>query len=76
MDRDEALRLGVWGLRLMGRTAGRMLDDLGELVPPESRSHLLRAEKEVLLAATSALEHHRKGGSGSGRHRPRKIALD
>lgn len=76
MDQDEAIRLSGQALRLLGRATLKLADEVGELVPPESRSHLIKAQREVFLAAASAIEHRRNPKGKSSRHRPRKIALD
>jgi hypothetical protein len=46
------------------------------LVPPESRAHLLKAQREMFLAAAAAVEHRRHPRGPKGRRRARKIVLD
>lgn len=77
MEREEAARIGAWAARLLGEAVAKAAAELGELVPPESRAHLLKAQREVLLAAAAAVRHRRgSGGSKSHRRRVRKITLD
>jgi hypothetical protein len=77
MEREEVARLGQWAVRLVGETLARAGSELDQLVPPESRVHLLKAQHEVLLAAAAAVEHRRHPkGSKSQRRRARKIVLD
>ncbi|HUY57928.1 MAG TPA: hypothetical protein VMV12_08880 [Candidatus Micrarchaeaceae archaeon] len=76
MERDEAARLGKWAVRQLGGVVIKAVDELGELVPPESRSHLFKAQREVFLAAAAAIEHRRHPKAPKGRRRARKIVLD
>ncbi|MGH7667522.1 MAG: hypothetical protein ACRENY_02295 [Candidatus Dormibacteria bacterium] len=73
MEREEAVRLGEWAARQM---AGAVVRAAGELVPRESRTHLLKAQREVFLAAAAAVEHRRHPKSEKSRRRARKIDLD
>lgn len=77
MEREDAARLAEWAARLLGEAAVRAARDLGDLVPKESRAHLLKAQRELVLAATAAIQHRRnpKGAKGQRRH-ARKIPLD
>jgi hypothetical protein len=48
-----------------------------ELLPPEARIHLIRAQRELLLAAIAALEHHQgQAPEPADSRRVRKIPLD
>lgn len=77
MEREEAARLGAWAARLLGEAVTRAARELGELVPPESRAHLLKAQREILLAAAAAVQHRSSPpGAKSQRRRARKISLD
>jgi hypothetical protein len=76
MEREEAARLGVWAVRQLGGAVTKAAGELGELVPPESRAHLLKAQHEVVLAAAAAIEHKRHPKGPKGRRRARKIVLD
>ncbi|MGH7642988.1 MAG: hypothetical protein ACRENX_08265 [Candidatus Dormibacteria bacterium] len=76
MEREEAARIGQWAARQLGGMVVRAASELGELVPPESRAHLLKAQREVLLAAAAALEHKRNPKGSKSRRRARKIVLD
>ncbi|MGA7172883.1 MAG: hypothetical protein WCB86_08440 [Candidatus Dormiibacterota bacterium] len=76
MEREEAARLGQWAVRQLGGAVTKAAGELGELVPPESRAHLLKAQREVLLAAAAAIEHRRHPKGPKGRRRARKIVLD
>jgi len=68
---QQALRLGVELLGAVGRRAG-------EVVPPEAQVHLLRAQRELLLAAWAVLRAGRRGAGAdaAARPRPRRIPLD
>ncbi|MGC2191332.1 MAG: hypothetical protein WA751_03250 [Candidatus Dormiibacterota bacterium] len=76
MEREEAARLGVWAVRQLGGAVTKAAGELGELVPPESRAHLLKAQREVVLAAAAAIEHKQRPKGPKGRRRARKIVLD
>ena len=69
-------REGVWAVRQLGGAVTKAAGELGELVPPESRAHLLKAQHEVVLAAAAAIEHKRHPKGPKGRRRARKIVLD
>jgi hypothetical protein len=60
-------------------------DAVEEVVPAEARKHLMRAQRELLLAMATTLEHH--GGSGTrtsrksaakpaARRRPSRVDVD
>ncbi|HEY6537866.1 MAG TPA: hypothetical protein VI138_02355 [Candidatus Dormibacteraeota bacterium] len=76
MEREEAARIGEWAVRHLGEVVTKAADELGDLVPPESRSHLLKAQREMFLAAAAALEHRRHPKGQKGKRRARKIVLD
>ena len=77
MEREEVARqFGGWAARQIGGAVARAAGELGELVPPESRVHLLKAQREVFLAASAALEHRRHSQGSKSRRRARKIVLD
>jgi len=73
-----------------GPIPARILEELsrrvGELVPPEAAAHLMRAQRELVLALTALVQHNtRKGGrtTASGRRssasrtrRPRHVTID
>jgi hypothetical protein len=77
MQRDDAARVAEWAAKLLGEAAVRAARDVGDLVPLESRAHLLKAQRELFLAATAAIEHRRnpKGAKGP-RRQIHKIPLD
>ncbi|HVB54721.1 MAG TPA: hypothetical protein VNF24_11100 [Candidatus Acidoferrales bacterium] len=76
MEREEAARIGQWAARQLGGVVVKAVGELGELVPPESRVHLLKAQREVFLAAAAAVEHRRNPKGTKSRRRARKIVLD
>jgi hypothetical protein len=76
MEHEEAARLAGWAARLLQEGVARAASELGELVPQESRAHLLKAQRELLLAAAAAVEHRRRHQGSPARHRPHKIVLD
>ena len=76
MEREEAARMGEWALRQLGVVVARAAGEIGDMVPPESRAHLLKAQHEMFLAAAAAIEHRRHPKGSKGRHRARKIVLD
>ncbi|MGA7088789.1 MAG: hypothetical protein WA695_04390 [Candidatus Dormiibacterota bacterium] len=77
MDREEAARVAEWAARMLGEAAVRAARDVGDLVPQESRVHLLNAQRELFLAANAAIRHRRnpKGATGQ-RRQAHKIPLD
>jgi hypothetical protein len=76
MEREEAARVGEWAVRQIGEVVSRAAGEIGDLVPPESRAHLLKAQREMFLAAAAAVEHRRHPRGPKGRRRARKIVLD
>jgi hypothetical protein len=76
MEREEAARVGEWAVRQIGEVVSRAAGEIGDLVPPESRAHLLKAQREMFLAAAAAVEHRRHPQGPKGRRRARKIVLD
>lgn len=76
MEREEATRIGEWAVRQLGGAVTKAAAELGELVPPESRAHLLKAQRELVLAAAAAIGHRRHPKGPKGRPRARKIDLD
>ncbi len=76
MEREEAARIGQWAARQIGGAVASAASELGELLPPESRAHLLKAQREVFLAAAAAIEHRRNPKGPKSRRRPHKIILD
>ena len=60
MEREEAERLAGWAARVL----------------EESRAHLLKAERELVLAAAAAVEHRHRRRGGQARRRPHKIVVD
>ena len=76
MEREDVARIGEWAARRLGEAVVKPAGELGELVPPESRAHLLKAQHEVLLAAAAAIEHRRHPKGPKSRRRARKIVLD
>ncbi|MGC1183666.1 MAG: hypothetical protein WBA31_00760 [Candidatus Dormiibacterota bacterium] len=76
MEREEAARMGEWALRQIGEVVSRAAGEIGDMVPPESRAHLLKAQREMFLAAAAAIEHRRHPKGSKSRRRARKIVLD
>ncbi len=76
MDRSELERAGEWATRAAAEVVAEAARQLGELVPPESRAHLFKAQRELFLAALAAIEHRRGGAAKGHRRRPRKIHVD
>ena len=68
--------------------ASRLLgSSLGEIVPPQAQTHLLNAQRELLLALAVTIEHNTSRASGQRRRRgaggakaatkrPRRVELD
>ncbi|MHB8393207.1 MAG: hypothetical protein ACYDC5_01605 [Candidatus Dormibacteria bacterium] len=44
--------------QLLGDVVIHVAHQLEEILPAEARIHLIRAQRELLLAAVAALEHH------------------
>ncbi len=66
--RAAATHLLQEAARLVGST-------VSEVVPPDTLTHLLKAQREILLAATSVIEHNmsrRAAPSDTRRRKPRK----
>jgi hypothetical protein len=77
MEREDAARVAEWAARLVAGAAVRAARDLDDLVPKESRAHLLKAQRELFLAANAAIQHRRNPGGAKGpRRHARKIPLD
>jgi hypothetical protein len=77
MEREDAARVAEWAARLLGEAAVRAARDVGDLVPEESRAHLLKAQRELFLAANAAIEHRRNPKRAKGhRRQAHKIPLD
>lgn len=76
MEREEAARIGEWAIRQIGEVVFRAAGEIGDIVPPESRAHLLKAQREMFLAAAAAIEHRRHPKGSKARRRARKIVLD
>lgn len=76
MEREDAARMGEWAVRQIGEAVARAAGEIGHLVPPESRAHLLKAQREMVLAAAAAIEHRRHAKGPEGRRRAHKIDLD
>jgi CO/xanthine dehydrogenase Mo-binding subunit len=77
MEREDAARVAEWAARLVGEAAVRAARDLEDLVPKESRAHLLKAQRELFLAANAAIQHRRNPqGAKAQRRQARKIPLD
>lgn len=76
MEREEAARIGQWAVRQLGGVVTKAAGELGELVPPESRAHLLKAQREVFLAAAAAVDHRRHPEGHKAKRHARKIVLD
>jgi|GEM_PF-2840640 len=77
MEREDAARVAEWAARLVGEAAVRAARDLEDLVPKESRAHLLKAQRELFLAANAAIQHRRHAtGTKGSRPQARKIPLD
>lgn len=77
MEREDAARVAEWAARLLGEAAVRAARDVGDLVPQESRAHLLKAQRELFLAASAAIQHRRNPKGTKGHHRQaHKIPLD
>ncbi|MGH7609967.1 MAG: hypothetical protein ACREOD_08575 [Candidatus Dormibacteria bacterium] len=69
-------RLASWAARQLGRAAIRGARELGELVPVESRVHLLKAQRELFLAAKGVVDHRRHAADPDHRPKARKISVD
>lgn len=70
--------LGELALRTLGEMALGAARQLHDMVPPETRLHLVRAQRELVLAAVAALEHGQQPAPAARRRsrRVRKISLD
>lgn len=77
MSRSELRDAGELAVHLLAgaaQLAGRQLETL---VPAEARLHLIRAQRELLLAAVATLEHREQPQSQDKRGpRVHKIPLD
>jgi len=73
--------------RVMEEASHLLGTSLSDVVPPQAQTHLLNAQRELLLALAVTIEHHTSRASGQGRRRgstgaksttkrPRKVELD
>lgn len=81
MRRPQPVGLGDLAVRLLGEMATTVAHQLDEILPAEARLHLIRAQRELLLAAVATLEHHQVQQESQpvkrpDRRRVRKISLD
>lgn len=77
MARAELRGAAGLGLRLLAEAVQTAARQMGSAVPAEARLHLIRAQRELLLAAVAALEHRERDKPAAGRgSRVRKIPLD
>ncbi len=77
MRRSTTVNVGEQALRVVGEAILHAAGQVEELLPPEARLHLIRAQRELLLAAIAALEHHQESPPDTGsRRRVRRIPLD
>jgi hypothetical protein len=64
-------------VRAASELLGTISHQLEEVLPAEARLHLIRAQRELLLAAVATLEHHQQQAPAeSPKRRVRKISLD
>lgn len=66
-------------VNLLDEAVGRIASSLSEVIPPEAVSHLLRAQRELLLAAAAVLEHNTPRSGGGRRRsakRPARVSLE
>jgi hypothetical protein len=77
MPRAATTNVGEQALRVLGDAILHAAAQMEDLLPPEARIHLIRAQRELLLAAIAALEHHQAPPpAGRGGRRVRRISLD
>ena len=77
MPRPTPGNVGEQALRTLGDAILHAANQLEDLLPPEARIHLIRAQRELLLAAIATLEHHQAPPpAGRGSRRVRRISLD
>ncbi len=78
MRRPQPMGVGDVAIRLLGEVAATVARQLDEILPAEARLHLIRAQRELLLAAVATLEHHQepRPAKRPDRRRVRKISLD
>ncbi len=77
MPRPASANVGEQALRVLGEVVLHAANQLEDLLPPEARIHLIRAQRELLLAAIATLEHHQAPPpAGRGSRRVRRISLD
>ncbi len=69
--------------RLFGDAGNVLTGALGELVPPEAQTHLLNAQRELLLALSVTVEHllreraaRSQAAATREQRRPRRVELD
>jgi hypothetical protein len=58
MPRTGAGNVGQSAAHVLGEMVISATRGMEDLLPPEARIHLIRAQRELLLAAIAALEHH------------------
>ncbi len=67
-------QVGETAARLFGDAVVRLADQLEGILPTEVRIHLIRAQRELLLAAVAALEHHQASEPQAAPDAPRRRA--
>ncbi|MHB1500990.1 MAG: hypothetical protein ACYCYK_07465 [Candidatus Dormibacteria bacterium] len=77
MPHNPAGTVGEGAARVLGEMVMHATHQFEDLLPAEARIHLIRAQRELLLAAIAALEHHQPADPVPPRtRRVRKIPLD
>jgi hypothetical protein len=77
MPRSEPNTVAETMVRTAAELLGTLAHQLDDILPAEARLHLIRAQRELLLAAVAVLEHHQeKSPAEPERRRVRKISLD
>lgn len=73
--------------KAVGDVMRLLAGSLGEFVPPEAQTHLLNAQRELLLALAVIIEHNsartarrprarRRPAAGPDERRPKRVQLD
>jgi hypothetical protein len=77
MPRSEPNRVAETMVRAAAELLATLAHQLDGVLPAEARVHLIRAQRELLLAAVAALEHYQeKSPAEPEQRRVRKISLD
>lgn len=66
--------------RLLGDAGQLMGSTVSELLPPDAQIHLLKAQRELLIAVKLTVEHHRRqraaADGAATRRRPVRVEVE